>query len=73
MFGVTLFDSRVQYIRTCPLPYIDRFLTPFLPVRVSPFSLMLQNFDSADIVQMENDGSLLGVITHEMGHVIGIG
>lgn len=42
-------------------------------MRVSPFSLMLQNFDSADIVQMENDGSLLGVITHEMGHVIGIG
>jgi hypothetical protein len=30
-------------------------------------------FDSADLARMENDGTLLGVILHEMGHVIGIG
>jgi len=30
-------------------------------------------FDSADLARMEKDGTLLGVILHEMGHVIGIG
>ncbi|NML51621.1 peptidase [Streptomyces sp. R302] len=30
-------------------------------------------FDSADLAEMEADGSLLDVITHEMGHVLGIG
>ncbi|MFJ3103482.1 leishmanolysin-related zinc metalloendopeptidase [Streptomyces sp. NPDC086835] len=30
-------------------------------------------FDSADLTQMEEEGSLLDVITHEMGHVLGIG
>ena len=30
-------------------------------------------FDTADLARMESDGVLLDVITHEMGHVIGIG
>jgi hypothetical protein len=30
-------------------------------------------FDSADLGQMERDGTLNDVITHEMGHVLGIG
>ncbi len=30
-------------------------------------------FDSADLDQMEEEGMLLDVITHEMGHVLGIG
>jgi hypothetical protein len=30
-------------------------------------------FDTADLAQMEADGTLLDVITHEMGHVLGIG
>ncbi|WP_254511221.1 pre-peptidase C-terminal domain-containing protein [Anatilimnocola floriformis] len=30
-------------------------------------------FDSADLAEMEADGSLLSVITHEIGHVLGIG
>jgi Leishmanolysin len=30
-------------------------------------------FDTADLAQMETDGVLLDVITHEMGHVLGIG
>lgn len=30
-------------------------------------------FDTADLEQMETDGTLLDVITHEMGHVLGIG
>lgn len=31
------------------------------------------SFDTADLAQMEKDGSLVDVITHEMGHVLGIG
>jgi hypothetical protein len=31
------------------------------------------SFDTADLAQMETAGTLLDVITHEMGHVIGIG
>ena len=30
-------------------------------------------FDSADLADMEQDGSLIDVILHEMGHVLGIG
>jgi hypothetical protein len=30
-------------------------------------------FDTADLAQMETEGTLLDVITHEMGHVLGIG
>src|SRR5215212_6120763 len=33
----------------------------------------LMSFDSADLAQMQNNGTLVDVITHEMGHVIGIG
>jgi Leishmanolysin len=33
----------------------------------------IMSFDTADLAQMQRDGTLLDVITHEMGHVIGIG
>jgi hypothetical protein len=33
----------------------------------------IMSFDTADLANMEADGTLLDVITHEMGHVIGIG
>jgi hypothetical protein len=33
----------------------------------------IMSFDTADLAQMQADGTLLDVITHEMGHVIGIG
>jgi hypothetical protein len=33
----------------------------------------LMSFDTADLAKMESDGTLVDVITHEMGHVIGIG
>jgi hypothetical protein len=39
----------------------------FLPAKGIMF------FDTADLVKMEIDGILLDVITHEMGHVVGIG
>lgn len=37
-----------------------------------PYTGAMQ-FDTADLARMEQDGTLEGVITHEMGHVIGIG
>lgn len=33
----------------------------------------IMRFDTADMAQMEEEGTLLDVITHEMGHVLGIG
>src|SRR4029453_4766454 len=33
----------------------------------------IMSFDTADLANMEADGTLVDVITHEMGHVIGIG
>jgi hypothetical protein len=33
----------------------------------------IMSFDTADLAKMEADGTLVDVITHEMGHVIGIG
>src|SRR5215207_3031989 len=33
----------------------------------------IMSFDTADLAKMEADGTLTDVITHEMGHVIGIG
>src|SRR5262245_9015458 len=39
----------------------------FLPVKG------MMSFDSADLAEMQRDGTLKDVITHEMGHVIGIG
>lgn len=41
--------------------------TAFLPARGR------MSFDTADLAKMENDGSLVDVITHEMGHVLGVG
>lgn len=33
----------------------------------------IMSFDTADLQQMQSDGTLVDVITHEMGHVLGIG
>lgn len=40
---------------------------PFLPAKG------IMSFDSADLASMQADGTLRDVITHEMGHVLGIG
>ena len=34
---------------------------------------MIMQFDTADLATMEANGSLVDVITHEMGHVLGFG
>ena len=33
----------------------------------------VMQFDAADLAQLESSGQLVSVITHEMGHVLGIG
>jgi len=47
------------------------------PIDLRPGSFIpatgVMSFDSADLEQMEEDGSLVSVIVHEMGHVLGFG
>lgn len=47
------------------------------PVDLRPGSFIpatgVMSFDSADLEQMQDDGSLVSVIVHEMGHVLGFG
>ena len=47
------------------------------PVDLRPGSFIpatgVMSFDSADLEQLEDDGSLVSVIVHEMGHVLGFG
>ena len=47
------------------------------PTQLRPITFLpaagIMSFDSADLAQMENDGSLVSVIVHEMGHVLGFG
>lgn len=47
------------------------------PTHLRPASLLpaagIMEFDTADLARMEVDGSLLSVIVHEMGHVLGLG
>ena len=47
------------------------------PIDLRPGSFIpatgVMAFDSADLAQMERDGSLVSVIVHEMGHVLGFG
>ena len=47
------------------------------PIDLRPGSFIpatgIMSFDSADLDQMEQDGSLVSVIVHEMGHVLGFG
>ena len=47
------------------------------PTQLRPGSFLpaagVMEFDTADLAMMESDGSLVSVITHEMGHVLGFG
>jgi subtilisin-like proprotein convertase family protein len=47
------------------------------PTQLRPGSFLpaagVMEFDTADLSAMEADGSLVNVITHEMGHVLGLG
>jgi subtilisin-like proprotein convertase family protein len=47
------------------------------PTQLRPGSFLpaagVMEFDTADLATMEADGSLVSVITHEMGHVLGFG
>jgi leishmanolysin len=65
-----------------PIDGVGQILGQAGPTRLRPASAGanaflpakgIMSFDTADLAQMQADGTLLDVITHEMGHVIGIG
>ncbi|MEO2003177.1 MAG: proprotein convertase P-domain-containing protein [Candidatus Poribacteria bacterium] len=60
-----------------PIDGVGRVLGAAGPTVFRPGSSLpsagVMRFDSADLSRMEADGSLLNVIIHEMGHVLGIG
>lgn len=60
-----------------PIDGPGRILGRAGPTHLRPGSLLpvrgVMTFDSADLAGMEADGSLVDVIVHEMGHVLGIG
>jgi len=60
-----------------PIDGPSRILGQAGPTHVRPTSLLpfrgVMSFDSADLAGMEANGSLVDVIVHEMGHVLGIG
>jgi Leishmanolysin len=60
--GATLAHARITHVR----PRVDEPWA-LLPARGE------MAFDKADLERMEADGSLGDVITHEMGHILGIG
>ena len=60
-----------------PIDGVNNVLGQAGPTHIRPGSLIpvrgIMQFDSADLQQMEDNGSLVNVIIHEMGHVLGIG
>ena len=65
-----------------PIDGVGRILGQAGPTQLRPQSAGVaaflpakgkMTFDTADLKQMEQDGTLNDVITHEMGHVLGIG
>jgi hypothetical protein len=74
--GETIDDVRIDAAGE----FIDgpgRILGRAGPIELRPTTFIpatgIMSFDSADLAQMEEDGSLVSVIAHEMGHVLGFG
>ena len=74
--GETIDDVRIDAAAE-RIDGAGRILGQAGPVDLRPGSLIpatgIMSFDSADLARMEADGSLAGVIVHEMGHVLGFG
>jgi hypothetical protein len=74
--GETVDDVRID-AEGVPIDDVGMVLGQAGPVDLRPGSFLpatgVMSFDSADLAQMESDGSLVSVIVHEMGHVLGFG
>ncbi len=74
--GETIDDVRIDAGGE-PIDGPGRVLGQAGPIDLRPGSFLpatgIMSFDSADLEQMEQDGSLVTVIVHEMGHVLGFG
>jgi Leishmanolysin len=79
--GVVIDDLLIE-AQGVPIDGVGKILGQAGPTHLRPASAGasaflpakgIMSFDTADLAQMQADGTLLDVITHEMGHVIGIG
>lgn len=74
--GETIDDVRID-AEGAQIDGAGRILGQAGPIDLRPGSFLpatgIMSFDSADLAQMEADGSLVSVIVHEMGHVLGFG
>ena len=74
--GETIDDVRIDAAGE-PIDGPGKILGRAGPVDLRPGSFIpatgVMSFDSADLEQIEEDGSLVSVIVHEMGHVLGFG
>jgi subtilase family serine protease len=70
-------DDLLIHARVVPIDGVGRVLGEAGPDQFRPGAGLpyhgIMNFDSADIAAMASNGSLLSVIMHEMGHVLGLG
>ena len=82
MVGGEVIDDLLIEAQGVPIDGPGRILGQAGPTNLRPASAGansflpakgIMSFDTADLAQMQADGTLLDVITHEMGHVIGIG
>ncbi len=82
MVGGEVIDDLLIEAQGVPIDGPGRILGQAGPTNLRPASAGvnaflpakgIMSFDIADLASMQKDGTLLDVITHEMGHVIGIG
>ena len=82
MVGGEVIDDLLIEAQGVPIDGPGRILGQAGPTNLRPASAGasaflpakgIMSFDTADLAQMQANGTLLDVITHEMGHVIGIG
>lgn len=82
MVGGEVIDDLLIEAQGVPIDGPGRILGQAGPTNLRPASAGvnaflpakgIMSFDTADLAKMQADGTLVDVITHEMGHVIGIG
>ena len=70
-------DDMIIYVKLAPIDGRGQILGSAGPCAANPANLLPfvgdMTFDTADLADLESAGQLDQVITHEMGHVLGIG